>query len=258
MVLCAFFRLAEKIGNGEKRKSELRLLRDLWKNACAHHRGWEYRTLKHESWVPVLRGTVEICEIFRIPSEYFEEYFDTLLQDEEKTVYETYSELERYIYGAYGTVALCIAYVIGVTEKRALIYVEDLGYAIGFTKLLRDFASDWKEKKKIYLPREELQSFGITEKDIDAQEVTEMIGRFIGFQLSRARAFYLSGDEGISLFEKDGRLFVSVFSAIYAAMLDKIESQGYNLFTGSTTLSRKEKFLTALEVWKYLRRASFV
>ncbi len=259
-VLYAFFRLPDEIVDNPRLDSaeaihdELVHWKEAWGRAYARELGWEKTS--DPLWVPVLRATSEVFHAFAIPLEYSEDFIKAMLQDVTKSSYKSYAELERYMYGSAAVVGLMMTYVIGFTDKRALLYAEELGYAMQLTNFLRDIQEDFEERGRIYLPAEELSSFGITKEDIKNGVCNEMFKRFMGFQMSRARALYVSADEGVPLLNKDGQLAVRVASTLYEAILDKIEEADYDIFEGRVRTNFIEKLVLAYGVWKAEKRSS--
>jgi phytoene synthase len=175
----------------------------------------------------------ELFPHYAIPLQYADEFVEAKKRDRDKKSYKSFAELERHMYGTVGTVCLMATYVLGFTDKRALLYAEELGYAIALTVYLRDLEVDWKERGIMYFPADELQSFNI--------DIPEIFVRFMGFQASRARALYLSADEGIPLLKKSGQLPALIVSALCEGLLDKLDEVEYDVFKKKIKLSLFEK-----------------
>jgi phytoene synthase len=260
-VLYAFFRLPDEIVDNpvlatpDAIENQLLLWKELWTAAYEGTMGWE-KKVPDDFWIPVLRATSEVFHVYEIPFEYSEDFIKAMLQDVKKSTYASYAELERYMYGSAAVVGLMMTHVIGFTDKRALLYAEELGYAMQLTNFLRDIREDWEGRGRIYLPGDELKSFGITPEDLSGHNVSEMFKRFMGFQMSRARALYVSADEGVALLNKDGQFAVKVASTLYEAILDKIEEAQYDVFEKRVRTNMMEKLVLAYGVWKAEKRSS--
>src|SRR5262249_26112477 len=105
---------------------------------------------------------------YAIPPEYFYDLMAGALMDLEHHRYSTFDELRRYCYRVAGTVGLCCTHVFGFRDPDALILAEKLGIAFQLTNILRDVAEDYA-MGRIYLPQEDLDRFGCTERDIAQQ-----------------------------------------------------------------------------------------
>jgi phytoene/squalene synthetase len=89
----------------------------------------------------------------------------------------------------------------------------------------------------VYIPQDELHSFGITEDDIADGRATAEWRALMTLHAERARAFL---QEGLGLLRSlDGRsaLCVSTFAGLYRATLERIEASGFDVFEGPPQLS---------------------
>jgi phytoene synthase len=155
------------------------------------------------------------------------------LRDLEQTRYATFDDLRGYcrlVAGAVGRA--CLPVYGGRDADRA----ETLGIALQLINILRDVAEDWR-LGRVYLPQDELASFGVSEEDIAAGRCTPQWRALAVHQAERARAQLAAGLELVR--ELDGRsaLCVSTFAGLYRATLDRIEADGFDVFGGSVRLS---------------------
>ena len=253
-VLYAFFRVPDELVDNPQDPSVTAMTASLerWEQAWtgAYNNDADWQRLANAAWIPVLQATATVFRHFEIPFAYSLDFLKAMKQDLTVTRYQTYSELEGYMYGSAAVVGLMMTYIIGFTDKRALLYAEELGYAMQLTNFLRDIREDLEERDRIYLPAQELASFGITENDLRQHVCSDAFKRFLGFQMSRARALYVSADDGIPLLQPDGQLAVRVASSLYEAILDKLEEAHYDVFAGRVRTSLWEKICLTYGVWK--------
>lgn len=233
-VLYAFFRIPDNIVD---------LVTDV---ELATHQldDWERKWLdayhQYSDSEPVLYASSFVFHQYKIPLEYSSAFFQAMKQDLGKTRYETYAELEQYMYGSAAVVGLMLSHVIGFQDPKALDYAAKLGYAMQLTNFLRDIKEDYVERNRIYMPQEELQKFKVTEAIVQ-QAFSTQFDNFMQFQIARARQLYREADQGILLLDSHGQLAVRVASRLYEAILDKIEQQGRNIFLGRVRTSKWEK-----------------
>jgi phytoene synthase len=247
--LYAFFRMADEIVDNPKEHG----VDNPGEAITSWKRDWEKAYNEGVSEDPVLRATAAVFHEFDIPFIYSEAFLWAMEQDLHKERYETYEDLKAYMYGSAATVGLMMSYVIGFSEKRALVYAETLGYAMQLTNFLRDIEEDYVERNRIYIPREELAAFDIGEEDIANQQFSDRFGAFMRFQIRRCRTMYKFSEAGIPMLEKPGRFPVYLARLVYAAILDKLEDQGRNPFVGraSTNLLEKGKLLAKAKMKSY-------
>ena len=152
--------------------------------------------------------------------------------DQGRVRIETWEELDRYCYHVASVVGLIMVHVLTEPSPELLKPARDLGTAMQLTNILRDIAEDW-QRDRIYLPRQELEKFGLTEEDFARQRVTDSFRAMMRFQIGRARAYYAQARPGIVALPRDGsQLTVRLMSTIYGAILDEIERADYQVYRG--------------------------
>jgi phytoene synthase len=174
---------------------------------------------------------------FPIPDSALHALVDGGLQDLDQTRYAHFEELRSYCTKVAGAVGVACVAVYGSEDvERA----ETLGVALQLINIIRDVREDW-DLGRVYLPQDELASFGVTEDEIAAGETTDAWRGLMTFQSERARA-YLRDGLGIAR-TLDGRsaLCISTFAGLYRATLDRIEARGFDVFDGPPQLSTLTK-----------------
>lgn len=172
---------------------------------------------------------------YGIPRAYFETLIRGVMMDLEPVYYATWEELDDYCYHVAGVVGLIMTRIFGAAPghdiDEALAYARHLGTAMQLTNILRDVAEDWDDRRRLYLPREELERFAVTEEDIEASRATDGFKALMAFQIQRARHYYALAERGIPMLTDDGsRLTVLAMSRVYGAILDEIEKLDLDVF----------------------------
>lgn len=190
---------------------------------------------------PILRCTAWAFRYFGIPIEYGEAFLEAMKQDTAVDRYETYADLEGYMYGSAVVVGLMMSHVIGFSDKQALIHAQALGEAMQLTNFLRDVGEDWRDRKRIYLPLEDLARFNVTEKDIADEKQSDRMKELLRFEIERADTLYTKAEPGIELLSTDGRFAVRAASRLYQTILREIERNEYDVFTKRARTSSLKK-----------------
>jgi phytoene synthase len=186
---------------------------------------------------------------YGIPKEYFRELVEGVATDIRKKIYYNYGELDVYCYKVASVVGLIMTKVFGYTDDRALVYAINLGKAMQLTNILRDVADDYS-MGRIYLPKDELNSFGYTEEDIKNKVVDERFRSLMAFQINRAREFYKEAENGIDMLTNDGsRSTVKMMSRIYAGILDEIEKNNYEIYSTRHYVSTLSKVMMTMKMF---------
>ena len=100
------------------------------------------------------------------------------------------------------------------------------------------------DARRIYLPREDLSRFGVTEDDIAGERVTNGFCALVRFEAERTRALYAHADEGFAFIPAEARLPIRLARVLYARILDKIEQNRCDVFTRRARVPTWEKLVT--------------
>jgi phytoene synthase len=186
---------------------------------------------------------------YGIPKVYFRELIEGVATDIHKKRYNNYEELDVYCYKVASVVGLIMTKIFGYDDDRALEYAVKLGKAMQLTNILRDIADDYS-MGRIYLPKDELESFGYSEEDIKNKVVDERFRAFMAFQINRAKEYYAEAEKGISMLTNDGsRSTVKMMSRIYAGILSEIENSNYDIYSKRHYVSTFSKVMTTMKMF---------
>ena len=116
-----------------------------------------------------------------------------------------------------------------------------LGVAFQLTNILRDVGEDAEKRGRIYLPREDMERFGVTQEQIFAQRMDENYINMMKFQIARARMYYERARRGVFMLAPESRLPVQSSLDAYGTILDKIEENGYDSLTTRAYVDKWEK-----------------
>lgn len=189
----------------------------------------------------VLIAFADVLNRYNISLEHPLTLLDGVKMDLVKNRYENFDELYEYSYKVASVVGLMTTEIFGYSNPKAINYAVDLGIAMQLTNILRDVGEDL-ERNRIYIPREDLDRFGIREEDLFRKEVSENFIKLMKFQIQRAREYYSEADKGICMLEKDSRLPVLLARENYSRILNKIEENQYQVFKQRAYLNSTEKF----------------
>lgn len=190
---------------------------------------------------PILIAYSDTAQKYNIPIDLPLLLIQGVESDLTKNRYNNFNELYDYSYKVASVVGLMTSKVFGYSNSKALDYAVDLGIAMQLTNILRDVGEDL-QRNRIYLPKDELTMFGISEEDLFKEEVTDEFIDLMRFQIRRAREYYVKADLGIRMLSKDSRLPVYLAWHNYSRILDKIEENDFDVFRERAYLTNVEKF----------------
>ena len=138
--------------------------------------------------------------------------------------------------------------------------------ALQLTNILRDVREDFLNGR-IYLPKEDLDKFGVEFAPFGAPEpfpATAMQARFanlVEFEVGRAREWYGSGLRLLATIDRRSAACTGAMAGIYRRLLERIAHNPHQVLEGRMSLPGSEKALVAAQAlagfdrWKYRKGA---
>ena len=169
---------------------------------------------------------------FDIPRDALSALVDGGLQDLDTTRYATFDELRGYCEKVAGAVGVACVAVYGSEDiERAMT----LGIALQLINIMRDVDED-RRLGRVYLPQDELGRFGVTELAVSPEW-----GELMAFQAARARAHLGEGLRLLDSLDRRSALCVATFAGLYRGQLDRMEANGFDVFSTDCRLSTTAK-----------------
>jgi phytoene synthase len=156
--------------------------------------------------------------------------------------------LERYCYRVASVVGILAAGIFGYRDPRTLDYAKHLGLAFQLTNIIRDVGEDAR-KNRIYLPMDDMKQFGVPAADILNARDSEGFRRLMAFEAARAKAYYAKAFAALPAEDRRMQRPGLIMAAIYRALLDEIERDGFRVLQGKTSLTPVRKFWIAWKTW---------
>jgi len=200
---------------------------------------------------PVARALQPVVASFALPEAHLQTVIDGMAMDLEHTRYLDFTDLERYCHRVAGVVGLMSAEIFGRTRPETLQYARDLGIAFQLTNIIRDVGEDAR-RGRIYLPQDELTRHGVPASALLAREGGPEFRALMREQVNRARDWYARALRALPGEDRRAQRPGLIMAAIYTALLDKIESDGFAVLDRRVALTPLRKFWIA---WTTARRA---
>jgi 15-cis-phytoene synthase len=205
---------------------------------------------------PVAVAWADARTRFRIPDRYAQQLIEGVARDLHQSRYDTFDELAAYAYGVASTVGLMTMHIVGFQRQAAIPYALRMGVALQLTNILRDVGEDW-QRGRLYLPREELEAFGIGDADLEAGVVTDRWRALMRFQIARVCRLYAESWPGLALLARQGRLAIAAAAEFYSAILHDIQAHDYDVFRRRAYLSSWAKARRVPGLWWRTRQLSY-
>jgi squalene synthase HpnC len=229
----AFCRTADDLGDeiGDPAKS-LKYLAQFKEQTRACYAG--------ESRTAVFLALADTIARHEIPIQPFLDLIDAFEQDQHVCRYETFEQLVDYCRRSANPVGRLVLYMTGYRDERRQRLSDKICTALQLTNFWQDVRRDILDRDRIYIPRQSMERFGVTEEQIRAGRCDENYRKLIRFEVDRTDAMFKEGDALLPMLKKSIRPQISLFSRGGSAILDAIRRADYD------TLSRRP----ALTKWR--------
>jgi 15-cis-phytoene synthase len=185
---------------------------------------------------------------FNLPRQRFDDVIDGVAMDLERTRYETFEDLLLYCRRVASAVGLICIRIFGLSGPRACEYAQNLGIALQLTNILRDIKSDLK-RGRVYLPLADLGQCGVTVNDLASGVASRPVRSLIELECRRAHEFYRRAAAALPCTDRRRAVAAEIMRAIYCETLNRIERNGYDVFTARARVPRPRQALIALRQW---------
>lgn len=192
---------------------------------------------------------------FRLPKEAFLEIIRGVEMDLEKSRYETFEELERYLFGVAGAVGLLCVEIFGykhTSPEKIREYAVAMGNAFQLTNIMRDVGADL-EQGRIYLPLEDIREAGSSEEEVALRKHTAAFSALMSREYERAKEFYRRARGLLHPGDRRSMLPAEVMARIYEGTLERMRDEQFRVFFRRVSLPMWRKGLLALKTWASYR-----
>jgi len=178
---------------------------------------------------------------YSIPIQPFLDLIDAFEQDQRIDRYHTHAELRDYCRRSANPVGRLVLYVGGYRDEQRQQLSDATCTALQLANFWQDVRRDLTDRNRIYLPRETMDRFQVTEAQLRTATCDENYRRCIRFEVDRTAALFDQGDELLALLDESVRPQVSLFGQGGRAILQAIRRCDYDTLTSRPVLSRRQK-----------------
>jgi phytoene synthase len=189
---------------------------------------------------PVTIALADTLRSFAIPKSAFVALIDGCRQDMVKARYDTFAELLGYCELVASSISDISLAIYGYKTPAALEYGRSLSTALQLTNVTRDVGDDLG-RDRIYIPREELERFGVTEGELFARKPTDNLRRLIDFQIDRAEGYFRRAEPLIAELSFDARFPTLLMGGVYATVLHRLRRDPLAVLHRRVRLTKLEK-----------------
>lgn len=194
---------------------------------------------------PVGAAAVDTAQRWSVPKEHFEAFFTSMQMDLTVDHYDTYDQLQVYVYGSAAVIGLQMVPILEPTDPRAYDHARELGTAFQLANFIRDVGEDL-QRGRIYLPRSELAAHGVSADDVRRRTVTPAWREALAEQIARVRSLQSTAHPGIGMLHPTSRPCIAAASELYCGIVDEVERIDYDVFGRRASVPMRHRLAVAL------------
>ena len=181
-----------------------------------------------------LRNTVRYKDI---PIEPFSDLLRAFRQDQRVQRYATWADVLDYCVYSANPVGRLVLYLCDYRDSERQRLSDDICTALQLANFWQDVSRDL-EKGRIYIPLDELREHGLSEDDICARRFDERYERLMKSLIGRTREMFRAGTPLVNRVDESLRVDIDLFVRGGLAILDAIETSGYNTLQQRPVLTK--------------------
>ncbi|HVR43052.1 MAG TPA: squalene/phytoene synthase family protein [Thermoanaerobaculia bacterium] len=189
---------------------------------------------------PITIALADSLRRFAIPKSAFVALIDGCRQDMVKSRYATFEELLHYCDLVASSISEVSLSIFGYRTEAAKEYGRNLSTALQLTNVTRDVGDDL-DRDRIYIPAEEMERFGVSERDLVERRKTPAVEALIRFQVERATGWFRAAEPLLGELAFDARFPTLLMGSVYARVLAKIRREPFAPLERRVSLSFGEK-----------------
>ena len=237
----AFCRLADDIADDPEVAGDRTALLARWREELDD----AYRGKAQHAVAVALSDAVER---FRLPEGVFLDLLAGVEFDLANGPIESFDDLRLYCYRVASTVGLLVVRILGFKNPRSLEFAETLGIAVQLTNVLRDVGDD-ASTGRIYLPKDELERFGVSSESLLAGRRTDELQYLLRSYAERAASYYERAEQLLPDEDRRSLRPATAMGRIYRALLDELIEREFPCFEQPLRLSKPRRIAIAAKVW---------
>ena len=231
--LYAFCRWADDLGDEMSSPAESERLLAWWGQEL---QGMYAGRVRH----PVFVALQKTVDRHNLPIEPFQDLIRAFVQDQRVNRYRTFDELFAYCRWSANPVGRLVLYLCGYSDEERQRLSDATCTALQLANFWQDVSVDL-EKGRLYLPLEVLEKHGCTVDEIVERRATPAFLSAMREAVDVARKLFREGLPLARTLNRRLAVDVELFSRGGMRILDKIEEQGFDVFSRRPSVSRSER-----------------
>jgi squalene synthase HpnC len=186
------------------------------------------RALAGEDAEPGLVATADVVRRRGLTADPFLRLIEANRMDQRRRRWDTNEELVHYCRHSATTVGEMVLGVLGYRDPWRVGMSDATCIGLQLVNFWQDIARDLRDRDRIYLPRESMDRFGVTEGDLRAPSASPEVRALVASEVALARGYLLRGEPLHRFVPRRVSLDLRMFSAGGLALCDAIAAQDHD------------------------------
>ena len=191
---------------------------------------------------PVFVALAPTIREFDIPAEPFHDLLTAFRQDQTVHRYATWEDLLGYCRYSANPVGRLVLFLCGYRDAERQRLSDATCTALQLANFWQDVSRDL-DKRRIYIPVDALSRHGLEAKDIEVRIFDNRYAVLMRDLIARTRQLFAEGWPLAATLDSRLRLDIELFSRGGLAVLDAIESIGYNTLAKRPSIGKAKRVL---------------
>ena len=135
----------------------------------------------------------DVIKQHQLPISLFHDLLTAFKMDVTKERYANFGEVMEYCRYSANPVGRLLLHLNKETSTQSLGYSDAICSALQLTNFLQDISQDLEESNRIYIPKDEMEKYGVSEEDILNKNTNDASRKLIAFQIARTARLMQSG-----------------------------------------------------------------
>ena len=183
----------------------------------------------------------QTIEKHQIPIDPFLDLIAAFEQDQRVKRYDTFEQLCDYCTRSANPVGRLVLYVCGYRDAERQHYSDQTCTALQLANFWQDVRRDLVDLDRIYLPKDSMDRFGVSEQQLRDARVDDNYRALIKFEVDRTEKMFDEGDKLLPLLDSNVRRHIALFGMGGRAVLEAIRRQDFDTLSRRPTLSSMQK-----------------
>ncbi len=189
---------------------------------------------------PVFVALAETAERFQIPKELFQNLLTAFRSDVTTNRYESFEQVLEYCSSSANPIGRLVLLLFNYRSELMLMHSDNICTALQLTNFWQDLSIDIA-RDRLYLPREDLEHFGVREEDVLRKKTSTEFRKLLSYEVARTERLFREGKPLLEEVGKDLRFELKLTWNGGMNILHKIKSQGFDVFRRRPHLSSLDK-----------------